>query len=263
MRRWHRSAMELVVIAVAALFAALLSFFTGFGLGTLLLPVFALFMPVPEAIALTAVVHVANGFLKLGLTARHVVWRVVMVFGAPAVVGAIAGAWILLSVSNAEPLLTYSLAGRSFAMTPVKLLVGVLLAAFALAEAMPALKRVTFAPRWLAVGGILSGFFGGLAGMQGALRSAFLVRAGLTKESFVATGAALASLIDLSRLGIYSQALQEATLSRPALGVALIAASAGAIAGSLLLSKVPLAFVERLVAGLLLAAALALMAGLI
>ena len=33
-----------------------------------------------------------------------------------------------------------------------------------------------------------SGFFGGLSGMQGALRSAFLARAGLSKEAFVASG---------------------------------------------------------------------------
>ncbi len=255
--------MELPAVALASLFAALLSFFTGFGLGTLLLPVFALFMPVPEAVALTALVHVANSFLKLGLTARHVEWRIVWVFGVPAVFAALAGAWLLLRVSGAEPLFTYTFAGRTFAVTPVKLLVGVLLAVFALAEASPAQRRVTFAPRWLAIGGAMSGFFGGLSGMQGALRSAFLVRAGLSKESFVATGAALACLVDLSRLGVYAPVLREASLNRPALGVALVAAASGAIAGSLLLTKIPLAVVERLVAGFLFAAAIALMTGAI
>jgi acyl-CoA reductase-like NAD-dependent aldehyde dehydrogenase len=43
-------------------------------------------------------------------------------------------------------------------------------------------------PGYLPVGGLLSGFFGGLSGHQGALRSVFLLRAGLTKESFIATG---------------------------------------------------------------------------
>jgi len=38
---------------------------SGFGLGTLLLPVFALFFPLPVAIAATALVHLANNFFKL------------------------------------------------------------------------------------------------------------------------------------------------------------------------------------------------------
>jgi hypothetical protein len=50
-------------------------------------------------------------------------------------------------------------------------LVGLLLAIFALLEFVPAFRKVTFAPRYLPAGGFASGFFGGLAGMQGALRS--------------------------------------------------------------------------------------------
>lgn len=45
-----------------------------------------------------------------------------------------------------------------------------------------------FPPHWLPLGGLLSGFFGGLSGNQGALRSAFLLKAGLSKEAFIATG---------------------------------------------------------------------------
>lgn len=41
--------------------------------------------------------------------------------------------------------------------------------------------------------------------MQGALRSAFLARAGLSKEVFIATGVVIAVLIDFSRIGIYAK----------------------------------------------------------
>ena len=40
------------------------------------MPVFALFFPVPLAIAATAVVHLANNVFKLCLMARAVDWRV-------------------------------------------------------------------------------------------------------------------------------------------------------------------------------------------
>lgn len=52
--------MDVLVIAVSALVASGLTLFSGFGLGTILTPVFALFFPVATAVAMTAVVHLAN-----------------------------------------------------------------------------------------------------------------------------------------------------------------------------------------------------------
>jgi len=45
--------MEIIVLCIAALVTSLLTFFTGFGLGTILTPVFAIFFPIDLAIALT------------------------------------------------------------------------------------------------------------------------------------------------------------------------------------------------------------------
>lgn len=72
---------ELVLIGATALLASGLTLFSGFGLGTLLMPVFALFFPVAVAIAATAVVHLANNLFKLALLARLADWRVVLRFG--------------------------------------------------------------------------------------------------------------------------------------------------------------------------------------
>ena len=55
----------------------------------------------------------------------------------------------------------------------------------------------------LLVGGLLSGFFGGLSGHQGAWRSAFLLRAGIIKESFISIGVIISCLVDFSLLFIY------------------------------------------------------------
>lgn len=57
--------MELVLIGVAAFLTSGLTLFSGFGLGTILMPVFALFFPVPLAIAATAVVHFANNIFNV------------------------------------------------------------------------------------------------------------------------------------------------------------------------------------------------------
>jgi hypothetical protein len=60
----------------------------------------------------------------LGLTGRHVAWRIVPVLGIPAVARSLLGAWLLLRVADAAPWLQRTLDGRDFALTPVKLLVG-------------------------------------------------------------------------------------------------------------------------------------------
>ena len=99
--------------------------------------------------------------------------------------------------------------------------------------------------------------------MQGALRSAFLVRAGLKKEQFVGTGAAIACLIDISRLGVYLPAIRQVQLDLGLLTIAMLAGVAGAVLGSLWLHKVSVRSVERLVAALLLLFAMGLVSGAI
>jgi hypothetical protein len=59
--------MEYPNICLAALISSGLSLFSGFGLGTLLMFVFAVFFPVEIAIALTAIVHYLNNLFKLPL----------------------------------------------------------------------------------------------------------------------------------------------------------------------------------------------------
>lgn len=180
--------MELVVIALVALAAAGLTLFSGFGLGTILMPVFALFFPVPVAIAATAVVHLANNLFKLGLMARQADWHVVFRFGLPAALAAIGGAALLGWIDAAPVLARWSWGTRQFDVTLVKSVIGALVVTFALLEMWPRFQALALPPKWMPFGGLLSSFFGGLSGNQGALRSAFLIKAGLGKEAFVATG---------------------------------------------------------------------------
>ena len=70
--------MELVLIGIAALLVSGLTLFSGFGLGTVLMPVFALFFPLPLAIAATAVVHFANNIFKFGLMAKLAMYTTVV-----------------------------------------------------------------------------------------------------------------------------------------------------------------------------------------
>ena len=260
--------MELIFIALAAAGASLLTLFSGFGLGTLLTPVFALFFPVPVAIAATAIVHGANNLFKLGLLARDADWRVVARFGLPAALAAFAGALLLGSLDHLAPLARYELAGAQHDVTPVKLAIGSLIAIFALLELSPRFNALAFPARWLPLGGLLSGFFGGLSGNQGALRSAFLIKAGLGKEAFVATGAVCAVIVDASRLTVYGSSVLGRHFASvegllPAVACGTLAAFAGAWLGKKVLAKVTLGTVQRIVAAAMFAIGLALIAGLV
>lgn len=256
--------MSILLVSLVALLTSGLTFFSGFGLGTLLLPAFALFMPIDQAIALTAVVHFLNSIYKVLIVGRFIDTTTIIRFGLPAICAAVVGAWILGFLTETTPLFEYDALGHHFVITPVKLAIGLLLFIFALLELIPATSSLSFAPRWMPIGGLLSGFFGGLSGMQGALRSAFLIRAGLSKEAFVATGAAIACLVDFSRMGIYASRLSamDAPLNLPLLVAAVLAALIGATLGRVYLHKVKLPVVQRIVAVMLLLVAGCLVSGL-
>lgn len=242
--------MEYLVIAAVAAFASLLTFFSGFGLGTILTPAFMLFFPIEVAIALTGIVHLLNNLFKMGLVGLKANWPVVLRFGLPAIFGALIGAYALLHFSSSAPIASYVMFGRTFEIFTVKLIVAALMAFFAIFELVPALKQMKFDKNKLILGGAVSGFFGGLSGHQGALRSAFLIRYGLGKDVFIATGIVIASIIDITRLGLYFSRLKEIDILGNAgiLTVAVLSAFLGAYFGQKLLKKVTLGFVQWTVA---------------
>jgi hypothetical protein len=257
--------MSYLVICMVAFLASALTYFSGFGLGTLLLPAFALFFPVEQAIVLTAIIHFLNGLFKLLLVARHAAWGVVLRFGLPAIAASAAGASALTWLANMPPVLSYTAYGEPVSVTPVKFVVGLLLLLFAGLEMSPRCRRMSFRPSLLPVGGLLSGFFGGLSGMQGALRSAFLVRAGLTKEAYIGTGVVLACLIDIARLAIYSSTftLAPTRFDHGLLAAVLLAAFLGTVLGNSYLQKITLPVVQRIVAVMLSLVALGMVAGVL
>lgn len=141
--------MHYLIICLAAFLASGLTLFSGFGLGTLLLPVMVLFFPVDLAIALTAVVHALNNGFKCWLLGRYADRAVVLKFGLPAILAALLGARVLLYLSDLQPLLHYQVLGREAYIMPVKLVVAVLMVVFALLELAPRRAPLALTPRYL------------------------------------------------------------------------------------------------------------------
>jgi uncharacterized protein len=255
--------MEIIVISAAAFLTAILTFFSGFGLGTILTPVMMLFFPVDLAIALTAIVHFFNNLFKLFLVGRAADKSVIIRFGIPAVLAAFLGSWVLLQISDAHTLFQYRLFGSVFEVSPTKLVIAVLLIIFSVMDLVPYFQKLQFGKEKLPIGGFLSGFFGGLAGIQGALRASFLVKAGLSKEAFIGTSVVVSTFVDFTRLGVYASRFNELALFGNIEVILAGTASAilGAFIGNKLLKKVTFRFLQITVGIMLLLLAIGLGAG--
>ncbi|WP_317896726.1 sulfite exporter TauE/SafE family protein [Aurantibacillus circumpalustris] len=242
--------MQYFIICLVAFIGSGLTLFSGFGLGTLLVPVFALFFPIELSIALTAIVHFLNNIFKLSLLGKHADKKTLLRFGLPSLIAAFAGAFVLSSISNAQALFQYTVGTETLQVLPLKLTIGLLLIFFALFDIVPKLSSIQFDKKYLVLGGLLSGFFGGLSGNQGALRSAFLIRANLSKEAFIATGVVIACLVDVSRLSVYyGRVFNSANeINYKLVIAATLCAFSGAYFGNKFVKKITIKLLQTIVA---------------
>lgn len=245
--------------------ASLLTFFSGFGLGTLLLPFLTFFFPIEIAITYTALIHCLNNIWKMTLLRKSISFKVVLQFGLPAIGGAILGASLLVFLSDLEPIYSYELFEYSLSITIMKLLVGIILIIIGLNELTGILSIEKMATRYVFFGGLVSGFFGGLSGLQGAFRSYFLLNIGLDKFGFIASSATIALMVDFSRIAIYMASFQKMIqVSQPILGTMIIfSALLGVFTGNLLLEKVKMTSIHHFVSYLLIFFGLILSFGVI
>jgi hypothetical protein len=258
--------MEYLIVVLVSFGISALTLYSGFGLGTVLMPAFALFFPVPVAISATAVVHLANNIFKVVLVGKNADKDVVVRFAIPGAIAAMLGAGLLGFFAGLPPMFAYLFAGSVHEITAAKLVIGVLIFGFAIFELSPRLSQLSFDQKYLPVGGTLSGFFGGLSGNQGALRSAFLIKAGLSKEAFIGTGTVSAVIVDVARLlvyglGFYSVRVMQVAGIGGLVLAATLAAFLGAFIGARLIQKVTLRAIQLIVGVLLMIVSIGMVTG--
>ncbi|HEV8267161.1 MAG TPA: sulfite exporter TauE/SafE family protein [Thermoanaerobaculia bacterium] len=225
------------LIAAAGVIAGAIASLAGFGIGSVLTPVFALSHGTKLAVAAVSIPHVAGTALRFLRLKEHVDRRVFLGFGLMSLAGGLTGA--LLNTRLANPALTAVFAG--------------LLVFSGLSGLTGLAKKLRFhgAAAWAAGG--LSGFFGGLVGNQGGIRSASMLGFEISKEAFVATATAVALLVDGARMPVYL-----ATQGREILGMWPLVAVAtggvllGTLLGGRLLRRVPEKVFGKVVSSLVL-----------
>jgi len=245
--------MELILVAFVVALGSIMTFFSGFGLGTLMLPVFALFLPLNIAIGATATIHLLNNVFKFVLVYKHIHKSTFLSFGLPAIVAAGLGAYCLSALSTYKTPIKFELFQLPVSTNGLSITIGILIFIFAVFELIPKLSTLKVAPSYFAVGGLLSGFFGGLSGHQGAFRSVFLARTTLSKNEFVATSNAIAIAVDLVRITFYTSLFSFSELSGHyhLLLLSLFAALVGTLIGNKLLQKTTMRFIKLTIGWLL------------
>lgn len=224
------------VLFVSAVIAGGLSAVTGFGIGSLLTPFFALQVDTRLAVAAVAVPHVLGTalrfFLLKGRADRKVLWS----FGLTSAAGGLAGASLQGLLGNRWLAIVF----------------GALLLFAAASQATGIANRMRFrgGVAWLA--GALSGFLGGLVGNQGGIRSAAMLGFDLPKHTFIATATAIALLVDGARLPVYLVTQREEIMSVwPWVALASAGVCVGTVLGSGLMARIPEIWFRRVLAAVL------------
>jgi len=232
--------MEFVILPVITFLIAILTFLSGFGLGTLLTPVLMIFFPTGIAVIMTGIIHFSNNIFKLILTGGHADKSVIIRFGIPAVIAAFIGAMLLVRIPDQSIIYEYTINSHKFEISTMNLILATFMLIFALFDILPSLKRLQFEEKHMITGGILSGFFGGFSGHQGALRSAFLIKSNLGKEVFIGTSVVLSTMVDFTRIGLYATKFNDPVIKDniKIIGICILAGVAGSFIGNKLLKKI-------------------------
>lgn len=224
--------MQYIVLVSLSLFTSIVTLFTGFGVGTIMMPVMALFFDVKVAILLAAIVHIFNNISRIVLYYRNLRWDIVSRFGVVSIVGAFVGSFAQLYVDSSW----------------LKNGVGLFLALFALLSLRPGLINWKLPAVIDIAGGFLSGLIGGLIGNQGAIRSLYLLNYKLEKQELIVSAALIAVVIDLTRIPVYAYAnYRYLTDNFLLLALVILASIAGTLIGSRILPQVSSELFKRII----------------
>jgi uncharacterized protein len=225
-----------LLVAIVAVIAGAVAAVTGFGVGSLLTPAFALEAGTKVAVAATAIPHFVGTAQRYWKLRHHVNRRILAGFGIASAIGGLAGA----------------LLGTRFSSRGLAIVFGALLIVAGISEFTGWMERVRWGRRAAWIAGAFSGVFGGLVGNQGGIRTAAMLGFDVPKESFVATATAIALFVDGARLPVYlATQWREIASIWPLVLTATGGVIVGTAFGTRMLGWVPRRIFRRLIAILL------------
>jgi len=229
---------SLASLSVMGLSSALISGVTGLAGGVLLLSFLLLSFPIEVAIPLHALAQVLANLSRVLVLREHIDWRIWRAFNLLTIPAGLLGAYSV-------PYLPKSL---------IQGLVGVVILLAAVYTLRP--KRPSYTSdagslqkgRYVALGAVSSGL-GMVVGATGPLIAPFFLIAGLKRERFIATKSGCQLTVQVIKTVIFAQMLSFPYLSySQELGLIVLGVFAGTYLAKRLLAKVSGAWLETLIA---------------
>lgn len=203
----------LVLVLAVGVLSGTTAAVIGFGIGSLLTPLLVTRFEPEIAIGVVALPHLLATAVRFVRLRRWIDRKVLLQFGVSSAAGGLAGA-----------LLQGMFRGRA-----LTIVLGALLVSTGIANLTRGFGGWQPSARLAAVVGLLSGLFGGLVGNQGGLRAAGLSAFALPPRPYLATGTAVALMIDVARTPVY---LLRGGPLLLALAVPIVVAALGCLVGT-------------------------------
>jgi uncharacterized membrane protein YfcA len=227
---------EIFVVLVSFL-AGMTASVAGFGIGSLLIPLVSIRTGTKIAIALVSLPHFLGTALRFWLLKAKVNRKILIRFGLLSAIGGLAGA----------------LLHTFFVSDILRIVFSVMLIVAGTIGVLQISERLRFGKIGAAVAGFASGFFRGLVGEQGGIRSVALLNFDVEKEAFIATATATGLIVDAVRMPTYFLT-QSNQISGFLFLIVLTSVPVlfGTLAGNVVLKRIPEAFFKRTVSLLIL-----------
>jgi len=215
---------ELIILFfITAFLSIVIGTVAGFGTSTIFLPIALLFVDFKTALVLVAISHIsgsigATTFFRHGLDKK-----LILLFGVPSVVLTILGAYLVTYISQ----------------DVLQIILGTFILVFSIYSLIKPDFKVPAARINTIIGGSLSGFLQGLVGIGGPLRGAFLISYNLDKFKYIATLAAIAVIIDATRIPIYLANNLLEPLFYYYIPILAVIGIAGSYTGKRIVNKIP------------------------
>ena len=183
----YNKIVEIVLLALLILLGSTVGTLAGFGTSTVMVPILSLFYPFPLVLAFVGIIHWFGDIWKILLFKKHFKLKLILLFGLTGIITSFIGAKIVFFD------LPFNL----------KRLLGIFLIIYVCFLFWKPKFSLPKSSKHQVLGGIFSGFFAGLFGVGGAIRSTFLTAFNFPKGVYLVTSGAIAFLIDSTRLITY------------------------------------------------------------
>jgi len=214
----------IIWLSIITFVANLIGTIIGFGVSTIMIPILVLFYPFSQVLLLVGILHLFSNISKITLFKHGIDWKLIIAFGMPGIIATTIGA--LLSVQEPQEFLARTL--------------GIFLMTYAIFILLNPTFQIKKHISYAIIGGAISGFLAGIFGFRGAIRSSFLSIFNLPKDVFIATGSAIALLIDMVRVSVYwTQGSRLTVIPLWALGLLILISWIGAFTARYVVRIIP------------------------